>query len=126
MPHLGEARALGQVVEDLRGVRHSGHLLAHTFQALGDEVGGALVSKAKHHGRADVKSVALALEVSCAAAGHKVPGCDQRCDQGYERCNVSGACELWGAQLASDGKLSQRCGTDACNGSLHRVLHMET
>ena len=77
MTCLWELSALRQVVVHLKGVFQSVQALANRLQALGDKVCGALVAKAKHHGRADVKGVALALEVAGAATGDGVPACKE-------------------------------------------------
>ena len=72
-PHLREPAALGQVVNHLGGVRDGLHPFTHCLEALGDEVGGALVSETKHHGRTDIKRVPLALEMTGASAWDEVP-----------------------------------------------------
>ena len=61
------------MVMDLGGVWHSVQALAHGSQGPGDEVGGALLAHAKHHGGAHVKGVALPVVVSRAAARYDIP-----------------------------------------------------
>ena len=61
------------MVMDLSGVRLSVEALAHCSQSPGDEVGGALLTHAKHHGGAHIKGVALPVVVSRAAARYDIP-----------------------------------------------------
>ena len=58
---------------DLGGVWHRGQVLAHMCQGFCNQIGGALVPESEHHGGADVKGVALPLEVACAASRYDVP-----------------------------------------------------
>ena len=57
----------------LSWIRLGVQLPADRSQRPGDEVCGALVSHAKHHGRSDVKRVALPMEMPCAASWDDVP-----------------------------------------------------
>ena len=61
------------MVMDLSGVRHSVQALAHCGQGPSDEVGGALLAHAKHHGGAHIKGVALSVVVPRAAARYDIP-----------------------------------------------------
>ncbi len=64
---------LGQVVVDLGGVGIRVQALAHGGQRARDEIGGALLAHAEHHGAAHVKGEPLAHVVPRAAAGDDVP-----------------------------------------------------
>lgn len=67
-PYIGVSLRAGQVVMYLGGVRHGVQVFADGSQRASDQVGGALMAHAKHHGGANVKGVTLPVEVSCAAA----------------------------------------------------------
>ena len=64
---------LWQVVVYLSRIRLGVQLPADCSQRPGDEIGGALVSHAKHHGRSDIESVALPMEMPCAPSWDDVP-----------------------------------------------------
>ena len=71
--YLGMGCAFGQVVVDLGGVRDGLQALAHSCQGTRDEVGGAGVTHAKHHGGPHIKAIPLALIPASAAARDYVP-----------------------------------------------------
>eukprot|EP00955_Chlamydomonas_euryale_P021830 230278-Chlamydomonas_euryale.AAC.4 len=88
---------------------HCFYALADGAQALGQQVRCAAVPQPEHHGRADVKGVAVALEVRSAAARDGVPAAGAR----RNVSNVNDvACQLCcsRAKRAKGGKeLGGRC-----------------
>ena len=66
----------------LSGVRHSVQALAHGRQSPRDEVGGALLAHAKHHGGAHIKGVAVSVVVPRAATRYDIPAMKNRPDLG--------------------------------------------
>ena len=57
----------------LGGVWDGVQALAHSRERFGDEVGGALLAHAKHHGGSHIKGVAPPVVVSRAPPGYDVP-----------------------------------------------------
>lgn len=57
----------------LGGVRHSVQALAHSREGSRDEISGAPLAHAKHHGGAHVKGVAFSVVVARAASWDDIP-----------------------------------------------------
>ncbi len=71
---------------------------AHSGQRSGDEVSGALMAHAKHHGGPHIKGVALPVIVPCAPSRYDVPVAT---DKFSGMASLPGTCRSWPAFPAS-------------------------
>lgn len=71
--HLGVGLRFWQSVVNLGGVWEGLYRAANSSKSAGDEIGGALIPHAEHHGGAHVENVALPLKSPRTAARDYIP-----------------------------------------------------